>query len=170
MSELLEFDMRQWQRFASTGTTAPPPRDSGTAVPVVVANPDMGRMEALYDASLLFTYYFMNLEGDRKGTRLLQFLEAVRKEQPQWKAWREDLFRYITARDEFLAKPEVKKLPNGTFTYPAYLSPPKEPTPPRPEYSEGKVFKMHLPILLNGKTAEQVAQEAVQAVTTQLRR
>lgn len=170
MSELLEFDMRQWQRFADTGTTAPPPPGSGTAVPVVVVNPGMGRMEALYDASLLFTYYFMNLEGDRKGTHLLQFLEAVRKEQPQWKAWREDLFRYITARDEFLAKPEVKRLPNGTFTYPAYLSPPKEPTPPRPEYREGKVFKMHLPILLNGKTAEQVAQEAFQAVTTQLRR
>jgi hypothetical protein len=109
----------------------------------------------------------MNLEGDKKGTRLLQYLEAVRKEQPRWNAWREELFRYIAAREEFMKKPGVTKLPDGTFTYPTYLNPPPPPVPPRPEYASGEVFKIHLPILLNGKTAEEVVQGLLQTVSTQ---
>lgn len=163
LGDLLGFSMSQWHEYAIFGAIT---RGAGPAE-FPTGTPDPVRMASLYRSSLLLTYYFMNLEGDRKGTRLLQFLEAVRKEQPRWNAWREELFRYLTARDEFLKKPEVKKLPDGTFTYPTYLTPPKQPVPPRPEYSSGEVFKVHLPILLNGKTTEQVAQEAYQAVAAQ---
>lgn len=163
LADLLSISMRQWHEYAIAGAITPSPGPA--KFPTGAADPV--RMSSLYRSSLLLTYYFMNLEGDRRGTRLLQYLEAVRNEQPRWNAWREELFRHLTAQDEFMKKPEVKKLPDGSFTYPSFLTPPKAPVPPRPEYASGEVFKIHLPILLNGKTAEQVAQEAYQAVAAQ---
>jgi hypothetical protein len=163
LHQLLELNMRQWHEYAITGEVTPAP--GPTTMPVGRSDPL--RMASLYKSSLLLTYYFMNLEGDKKGTRLLQYLEAVRKEQPRWNAWREELFRYIAAREEFMKKPGVTKLPDGTFTYPTYLNPPPPPVPPRPEYASGEVFKIHLPILLNGKTAEEVVQGLLQTVSTQ---
>jgi len=160
LAQLLEINMRQWHEYGITGAVTPAP---GPAV-MPVGRADPVRMASLYNSSLLLTYYFMNLEGDRKGTRLLQFLEAVRKEQPRWNAWREELFRYLAARDEFMKKPGVVKQPDGTFTYPTYLNPPPQPVPPRPEYARGEVFKIHLPILLNGKTPQEMQEAALQAV------
>lgn len=149
MDKLLLMNSREWTQQATGRPTGPPD-----------AKPDSLATLALYRSSLLLTYYFMNVEGDGKGTHLLQYLEAVRSEQPRWNAWREELFRHITAKEEFLKKPEVKKLPDGTYSYPSYLSPPPEPKPSRPEYATGEVFKIHLPILLNGRTPQQIASEA----------
>ncbi len=158
--ELLTINKRQWHEYGISGTVTP---GAGPQT-MPVGRADGTRMESLYSTSLLLTYYFMNLEGDRKGTRLLQYLEAVRKEQPRWNAWREEVFRYLTAREDFMKKPGVKALPDGTFTYPNYLTPPQPPEAPRPEYASGEVFKIHLPMLLNGKTPAQMAEEVSRAV------
>jgi hypothetical protein len=159
--ELLNINKRQWHEYAITGVVSP-----GAGPKVMPVGPaDNSRMESLYSTSLLLTYYFMNLEGDRKGTRLLQYLEAVRKEQPRWNAWREEVFRYLTAKEEFMKRPEVKTKPDGTITFPGFLTPPAEPVPPRPEYATGEVFKIHLPILLNGKTPAQLAEDVAKAVS-----
>jgi len=163
LHQLVELNMRQWHEYAILGEVTPSP--GPTTMPV--GNPDTMRMASLYSNSLLLTYYFMNLEGDRKGTRLLQYLEAVRKEQPRWNAWRDELFRYIAACEDFSKKPGVTKLPNGGFTYPTYLNPPVRPVPPRAEYATGEVFKIHLPILFNGKTAEEMEAEVWKAANAQ---
>lgn len=158
--QLLNINMRQWHEYAITGSVTP-----GPGPKIVPTGPsDPVRMASLYRSSLLLTYYFMHLEGDGKGTRLLQYLEAVRKEQPSWNAWREELFRYFTAQEDFMKKPEVKKMPDGSFSYPTYLTPPKPPEAPSREYATGDVFKIHLPILLNGMNLEQMARAAHQAI------
>lgn len=130
--------------------------DRGETSPV----PQVG----FYHTSMLLTYYFMHLDGDGKGTRLLKFLEAVRAEQPKHAAFMKEFEAYRTALDEFLKKPEVKKLPDGRFEYPNYLTPPKAPEPPHPDYLTERLGYIHMGILLGGRTDLQLQQESHDAL------
>jgi hypothetical protein len=117
-----------------------------------------------YHSSMLLTYYFMHLDGDGKGTRLLKFLDAVRAEQPKHTAFVKQFEAYRAAMDEFLKKPEVKKLPDGRFEYPNYLKPPEAPKPPHPDYLTANLGQIHMGILLDGRTDAQLQQEASTAL------
>ena len=119
---------------------------------------------AFYHSSMLLTYYFMHLDGDGKGTRLLKFLDAVRAEQPKHTAFVKQFEAYRAAMDEFLKKPEVKKLPDGRFEYPNYLKPPEAPKPPHPDYLTANLGQIHMGILFDGRTDAQLQQEAATAL------
>ncbi|MBL9132147.1 MAG: hypothetical protein JNG86_13170 [Verrucomicrobiaceae bacterium] len=119
---------------------------------------------AFYHASMLLTYYFMHLDGDGKGTRLLKFLDAVRAEQPAHAAFGAAFDKYRAEMDEFLKKPDVKSFPDGRFQYPSHLTPPELPKPPHEEYADERVGWIHYNILLDGRTPEQLAQEAARAL------
>jgi len=119
---------------------------------------------AFYHSSMLLTYYFMHLDGDGKGTRLLKFLEAVRAEQPKHAAFVKEFEAYRAALDEFLKKPEVKKLPDGRFEYPNYLKPPEAPKPPHPDYLTANLGQIHMGLLFDGRTDAQLQQEATLAL------
>lgn len=117
-----------------------------------------------YHSSMLLTYYFMHLDGDGKGTRFLKFLDAIRAEQPKHTAFVKQFEAYRAAMDEFLKKPEVKKLPDGRFEYPNYLKAPEAPQPPHPDYLTERLGHIHMGILLDGRTDAQLQQEAATAL------
>lgn len=119
---------------------------------------------AFYHASMLLTYYFMHLDGDGKGTRLLKFLSAVRAEQPAHAAYGIAFDKYRAEMDEFLKKPDVKSFPDGRFQYPAHLTPPEVPKAPHEEYGDERVGWIHYSILLDGRTPEQLAEQAATAL------
>lgn len=117
-----------------------------------------------YHSSMLLTYYLMHLDGDGKGTRLLRFLEAVRAEQPRYAAFMKEYDVYRAAMDEFLKKPEVKKLPDGRFEYPNYLKAPQLPKPPHDDYLNERVGHIHMNILLDGRSDAELQKQAVEAL------
>ena len=132
----------------------PPPDTSGQIVPrgPIIPAPDV----AFYHTSLLLTYYFMHLDGDGKGTRLLNFLNAVRADNLRWDQFERAVKGYEAAMEEFFKKPGVERLAGGRFTFPSHLTPPEAPKPPGEE---------HMKILLDGRTVEQLAAEAEAALT-----
>lgn len=115
---------------------------------------------AFYHSSMLLTYYFMHLDGDGKGTRLIKFLEAVRAEQPRHTAFVKEFETYRAAMDEFMKKPEVKKLPDGRFEFPNYLKPPQAPKPAHEDYMTERLGHIHMKILLDGRDEVQLQSEA----------
>ena len=117
-----------------------------------------------YHSAMLMTYYFMHLDGDGKGTRLLKFLEAVRAEQPKHTAFVKEFEAYRVAMEEFSKKPEVKKLPDGRIEFPSYLKPPPEPTPPHPDYRTERLGYIHIGLLFDGRKEEDLAREAIEAL------
>ena len=135
---------------------APPPGRKAPAAPA----PEM----TFYHASLLLTYYFMHLDGDGKGTRLLKFLDAVRADKPKVIAYNAAITAYVAAMDQFLKKPGVKSFPGGRFEYPSNLTPPRAPEPFPEEYRDERIGWVHLKILLDGRTVDQVAGEASAAL------
>ncbi|MBK8036050.1 MAG: hypothetical protein IPK22_02790 [Verrucomicrobiaceae bacterium] len=121
-------------------------------------------MVGFYHSAMLMTYYFMHLDGDGKGTRLLKFLEAVRAEQPKHTAFVKEFEAYRVAMEEFSKKPEVKKLPDGRIEFPSYLKPPPEPTPPHPDYRTERLGYIHIGLLFDGRKEEDLAREAIEAL------
>lgn len=106
------------------------------------------QMRALYHKSQLLVYYFCHLDGDQKGTRFIRFLNAVNEE--------------VTARRTFFDHPEVKVQESGKISHPATIQ--------APDLTETVVFK-HLPILLDGRSYEQLAsdvQAAYQSIGIQI--
>ncbi|MBX7211492.1 MAG: hypothetical protein K1X78_24515 [Verrucomicrobiaceae bacterium] len=91
-------------------------------------------MFKLYYRSCMLVYYFNHLDGDGKGTRFMEYMEAVYGE--------------VSAMREFFANPAVKRSPDGRFTYPGSLKPPDFRNP----------FK-HIDILLDGRSYTQLAKE-----------
>ncbi|MGV3663579.1 MAG: hypothetical protein ACO1TE_25640 [Prosthecobacter sp.] len=98
-------------------------------------------MGELYFRSVLAVYFFCHLDGDKKGTRFMKFMDAVHGE--------------TEALRTFFKDPRVKRHPDGSFTYPTSFPPPDMK-------SETGPFK-HLTLLLNDRSYSQIAQEMVAA-------
>lgn len=97
------------------------------------------QMSILYHRSHLLVYYFNHLDGDKKGTRFMRFMEAVHDE--------------VAAMRAFFADPRVKRMEGGRFSYPQELKPPP---------MAGEVVFKHLPILLGERSYAQLAAEIVE--------
>jgi len=59
---------------------------------------------SLYCQSYLLVYYFSHLDGDGKGARFLKYLDSIAEARIAW--------------EEFFKKPEVKRSPDGSFSWP----------------------------------------------------
>lgn len=94
-------------------------------------------MATLYCRSALLVYYFNHLEGDGKGGRFIQFMEAVHGE--------------VRKANEFFANPAVKRSANGSFTYPRGLE--------APDFRNGAL--KHVSLLLGEKAFAAVAADIV---------
>lgn len=68
------------------------------------------KMAAMYHRSQLLVYYFSHLDGDKKGTRFIKFMEAVYGQVAELRA--------------FFADPRVKRMEGGRFSYPHDFPPP----------------------------------------------
>jgi hypothetical protein len=96
------------------------------------------KMNNMYHRAQLLVYYFSHLDGDKKGTRFIRYMEAVRGE--------------VEALRQFFRSRDVKRLSGGRFQYDS-----KKIRPPD-RNDKTAPFK-HLPILLDGRNPEQLAQE-----------
>lgn len=103
-----------------------------------ISNKKMGE---LYFRSVLAVYFFCHLDGDKKGTRFIKFMDAVYGE--------------TEALRSFFKDPRVKHLEGGRFSYPTNFPPPDMK-------SETAPFK-HLDLLLEGRSYSQIAQEMTEA-------
>jgi hypothetical protein len=68
------------------------------------------KMAAMYHRSQLLVYYFCHLDGDKRGTRFIKFMEAVYGQVAELRA--------------FFADPRVKTSEGGRFSYPRDFPPP----------------------------------------------
>jgi len=98
------------------------------------------RMREMYHRSQLLVYFFCHLDGDKKGTRFIRYLEAVHGE--------------VLATRAFFADPRVKRMEGGRFSYPRSMTP--------PDMSPEAAFK-HLPILLEERSFAKIAAEMTAA-------
>jgi hypothetical protein len=106
-----------------------------------IADTSNKKMGELYFRSVLLVYFFCHLDGDKKGTRFIKFMDAVYGE--------------VEALRTFFKDPRVKRFPDGRFSYPTSFPPPDMK-------SETAPFK-HLPILLGERSYSQIAQEIIAA-------
>lgn len=106
-----------------------------------IADSSSQKMADLYLRSALVVYFFCHLDGDKKGTRFIKFMDAVYAE--------------VEALHTFFKDPRVKRFPDGRFQYPTNFPPPDM----KPETAPFK----HLDILLDGRGYSQIAQELVAA-------
>lgn len=106
-----------------------------------IADTSNKKMGELYFRSALLVYYFCHLDGDKKGTRFIKFMDAV--------------YGDVEALHAFFADPRVKRFPDGRFQYPKDFPPPDMK-------SETAPFK-HLEVLLGERGYSQIAQEIVAA-------
>jgi hypothetical protein len=67
-----------------------------------------GSQHLLYYQSYLLVYFFSHLDGDGKGTRFLKYLDSIAEARDAW--------------EEFFKKPEVKRRPDGSFSWPGNIS------------------------------------------------
>lgn len=102
------------------------------------SNKGMGQ---LYFQSWMLVYYFCHLDGDKKGTRFIKFMDAVYGE--------------TEALRTFFADPRVKRMEGGRFSYPRDFPPPDMNPKTAP-------FK-HLDVLLDGRNYSQLANEIAAA-------
>lgn len=103
-----------------------------------ISNKKMGE---LYFRSVLAVYFFCHLDGDKKGTRFIKFMDAVYGETEALRA--------------FFKDPRVKRFPDGRFSYPTSFPPPDMK-------SDSAPFK-HLDLLLEGRSYSQIAKEMTEA-------
>ncbi|HYF34365.1 MAG TPA: SHD1 domain-containing protein [Prosthecobacter sp.] len=94
-------------------------------------------MATLYHRSQLLVYYFCHLDGDKKGTRFMKYLDAVHGE--------------VAALRAFFADPRVEQLGGGRFRYPSDLKP--------PDMGDSTAPFKHLRILLDERSYEKLAAE-----------
>jgi len=97
-------------------------------------------MRQLYHDSKLLVYFFCHLDGDKKGTRFMRFMDAVHGEVEELRA--------------FFADPRVKRMEGGRFTYPSDMKLPDMKAETAP-------FK-HLPILLGERSYEKISAEIIE--------
>ena len=106
-----------------------------------IADTTNRKMGELYFRSVLAVYFFCHLDGDKKGTRFIKFMDAVYGE--------------TEALRTFFKDPRVKHLEGGRFSYPTNFPPPDMKAETAP-------FK-HLDLLLDGRSYSQIAQEMTAA-------
>jgi len=94
-------------------------------------------MGELYFRSYLLVYFFNHLDGDKKGSRFIKFMDAVYGE--------------VKALRDFFADPRVKRYPDGRFSYPQNFPPPDM----KPESAPFK----HLEILMDGRSYAQLVEQ-----------
>lgn len=99
------------------------------------------KMGELYFRSVLAVYFFCHLDGDKKGTRFIKFMDAVYSE--------------TEAMRTFFKDPRVKHLEGGRFSYPTDFPPPDMK-------SETAPFK-HLDLLIDGRSYSQIVKEMTEA-------
>jgi hypothetical protein len=95
------------------------------------------KMRDMYHRSQLLVYYFCHLDGDGKGARFIQFMDAVYGQVAELRA--------------FFADPRVKRMDGGRFSYPQDFPPPDMNPVTAP-------FK-HLQILSGERPYPKLAQE-----------
>ena len=106
-----------------------------------IADSGNKKMGELYFRSVLAVYFFCHLDGDKKGTRFIKFMDAVYDETETLRA--------------FFKDPRVKRFPDGRFSYPTSFPPPDMK-------SDSAPFK-HLDLLLDGRSYSQIAKEMTEA-------
>lgn len=106
-----------------------------------IADTTNRKMGELYFRSVLAVYFFCHLDGDKKGTRFIKFMDAVYGE--------------TEALRTFFKDPRVKHMEGGRFSYPTNFPPPDMKAETAP-------FK-HLDLLLDGRSYSQIAQEMTAA-------
>lgn len=94
-------------------------------------------MGELYFRSYLLVYFFNHLDGEKKGTRFIQFMDRVYGE--------------VQALRTFFADPRVKRYPDGRFSYPSNFPPPDI----KPETAPFK----HLEVFMEGRSYAQLAEQ-----------
>lgn len=101
----------------------------------------------LYFSSCLMVYYFCHLDGDGKGTRFLKYLDKMAEARAAWNI--------------FFASPHVKHDKEaGRYSWdPAQITKPTQPQDDEYGLSE-------LPILLDGRTPEQLETAVKEAYKT----
>lgn len=97
------------------------------------------RMRDMYHRSQMLVYYFCHLDGDKKGSRFIRYMEAVHGQVAEVRA--------------FFANPRVKRLEAGRFSYPTDLTP--------PDMGEMAPFK-HLSILVDERPYAKLATEIIE--------
>ncbi len=102
------------------------------------------KMRDMYHRSQLLIYFFCHLDGDGKGSRFIQFMEAAYGQVAELRA--------------FFADPRVKRMEGGRFSYPRDFPPPDM-------NSETAPFK-HLSILVAERPYQKLAQEIVDGYKT----
>jgi hypothetical protein len=102
------------------------------------------KMSEMYHRSHLLVYFFCHLDGDKKGTRFIKYMEAV--------------YGDVAALRAFFADPRVKQLGGGRFTYPADMK--------TPEMPGETTFLKHLPILIEERSYAKLAAEITEAYKT----
>jgi hypothetical protein len=102
-----------------------------------IANRSSQDQSYLYIASLLLVYYFNHLDGDRHGTRFMQFMDAVHDD--------------VDRREKILSDPQVERLPNGGWRGPAGFMP--------AELAFDRMPFNHIRLLVDGRSFEQLANE-----------
>lgn len=94
-------------------------------------------MSAMYHRAQLLVYYFCHLDGDKKGTRFIKFMDAA--------------FDQVAELRAFFADPRVKRMEGGRFSYPRDFPPPDMAPATAP-------FK-NLPLLLDERPYPKIAEE-----------
>jgi len=95
------------------------------------------KMRDMYHRSQLLVYFFCHLDGEGKGTRFIQFMDAVYGQVAELRA--------------FFADPRVKRMEGGRFSYPRDFPPPDMKPDSAP-------FK-HLSVLVAERPYVKLAQE-----------
>lgn len=102
------------------------------------------KMRDMYHRSQLLVYYFCHLDGDAKGSRFIQFMDAAYSQVAELRA--------------FFADPRVKRMDGGRFSYPSDFPPPDMNPLTAP-------FK-HLHLLQAERPYAQLAQEIMNSFKT----
>jgi len=106
----------------------------------------------LYFTSFLLVYYFMHLEGKGDGQLFARYFRDVGEV-------RKSAEDYYKALDDFKKQPGVNVNPDGSFTYPRSLVPPKPPEVFTSPEARAAFQKKTLGILLDGRSEAELMKQ-----------
>jgi hypothetical protein len=106
----------------------------------------------LYFTSYLLVYYFMHLDGKGDGQRFVRYFREVNEA-------RLPMLRYQREMAEFFKHAEVKRLPDGRYTWPSHLKHPEMPAVLQSSESQEEFRRRTLEVLLDGRTEEELMKE-----------
>lgn len=161
IADVLEMTDEEW----ATGRKSPQSPPDGRVTPFGLA-PQPNRLPQLYRTAHLIIYYFIQIEGEKGVTKIRKFLEENRRNMDRYEQYRKEFAAYEGAMRAFLLLPDVTKLPDGRFQYPAHLTPPKAPASPFPDMNALKLGG--LDALLDGEPAAAVGARIESALCEDL--